>query len=209
MRHPDNSGHVFWLAPQCTTQTIKPNLLGREMRSRSEELVAAIGRSMVAWAHVENCLTHIFRNIGFAEPEHADKKLSQEHSFRARLRLIDDKLKEHLPKELKPDWAILCESISTLAKKRNQVAHSTLLNIDGKEPGLKPFWLVSISNPTLYIDDLRSFIEEFRDMGTSLVWFQDEICAQIEGKPSYSYPPKHMLALRQQALSKTEEDTVE
>lgn len=135
-------------------------------------LMLAMGHCLLQWATVETHLALLFHTLFGPDRETASLFWGRIRSFEAKLQILNDLVSLRLNNTQKRLWQSLFEHTMALYRKRNQVAHSTLVSGSNGAPALEPFSTPFSENArTLSKSDLDVFAKEFSELTSAILYF--------------------------------------
>lgn len=147
----------------------------------ADELFYSIGRCLMTWANVELHLLLIFRDCLGMDSHMADTVWTSVINFDAKMTVLDNTMKSlYVPKRGNlDDWQILSEYVRKLAKRRNEIAHATLIkNIDGKTKTvtahLEPFFVSKPGKVKITAEDVYERERMFDEACNGLFWLRGQ-----------------------------------
>lgn len=161
----------------------------------------------MAWALTESMLTRLFHQGARTGPVIADAIWSAVVSFDGKMSILHNVLVLRLEgKPLVDDWQLLHVYTRKLSKRRNEVAHATLLNVENRTAMLEPFFVLTKEKPRLSVADVEKRRNDFSELSNSLWWLLNQIIGQ-PALPTTSLPPipDLLLRLRSEELHRREE----
>jgi hypothetical protein len=140
-----------------------------------------VGECIMAWAQAENQLMDIWRIASGRDSSFALTVWDRLKSFDAKLQILNSVMQKHPDTQIKSDWTLLNAEVSSCYKKRNRVAHSTMVakveRIADEEEvvawGVAPFFS-QLNGPTtaLSADDLKKQTAHIIFVSGALEWLK-------------------------------------
>jgi hypothetical protein len=180
-------------------------------------LTNAVGNCLMVWAGIERLLHAMFSAHVVRQSRNknkfviADSIWSAVISFEARLKMVDASINGDLWKEetsrfekVKADWRLLYNYIVRMSSKRNEIAHGTMMNQDGKAMVIVPYATTIPFRDGISITEVVDRATKFVELERSLDWLI--LCFSALWKPklkravlSHRPTPDLVLRLRMQA----------
>lgn len=136
-------------------------------------MFARIGECIIAWATVENNLAILFRGLS-PNGHMADLTWARIRSFDAKLDLLNDIAQSVLSDTLRADWTLLKAHTLSCYRKRNEVAHSSIIYPGNDVVLIEPFFSFAGPSRRLGVTDLENYHEEFnRLMAATSIFLRD------------------------------------
>lgn len=140
------------------------------------QMELTVGQCLMEWAKVEFQLNSLYL--------HATKSKDVNRwgavwgslkSFDARLEILKSLYDLYgLSIAQRNDFVLLLETVRSYSKKRNAVAHATLL-VGQTEATLEPFFTLTTKKPRLQIGDVAKYAEDFGNLAEGLLWFWGQL----------------------------------
>lgn len=140
---------------------------------RQRRLHQATGECLLAWAMVEFNLAQIFRMCSGIHWVTADNIWSSVLSFDSKMSVLHNVLLALEPdRPDNSDWVLLHDHTRAMARRRNEVAHATMVNVEGKTPMLEPFFVISKERPRISVTDVEERTFLFKELAQTLGWYR-------------------------------------
>ena len=168
-----------------------------------KEFYFAVGVAITLWQSVEFELTQLFCILVRAEDGAASAVFNAVPSFPTKLRMVKAAAAVRLTKSNLFEPCIkLCKHLEAVAKKRDQLAHFTLIKELPNERDLEklakgldlylaptPFdgarnWRHKGNPPRLKLAEIRSRATEFNDVSEKIRGFSEQVEAALKSRPS-------------------------
>lgn len=176
-----------------------------------QKLKLAVGECLMAWAKVEFHMNDMFRLFLGSHPYTADLIWGSVVSFDARMRMLTQALLEAFKEEKEAcnDLALLFEHTRRMSKRRNEIAHSTLILVDGVTPLLEPFSIMSDTGAArLSHQDVAQRAKDFLILSDALHWCMNHRLLKWPStqRPASAQPPPDLVQeLRKQESQRRKE----
>ena len=172
-----------------------------DLKEEQIAFYSELGRAITQWAHVEFALSWIVgRCFDQKDANNAAFGLLSIENIRAKLQYAESIVSNRgLSKTEKTKWAELTKRIGQLAKKRNRLAHSWVLNDPTAAPGRRIMLLPTRLTKTqsrqkhpgaVCLRDVAGYRLEFFALMTALENFSDRLAGQEEQFPKYQEQPQ-------------------
>lgn len=139
------------------------------------DIKEAVADCIIAWAQVETSLCFIFTRIVSDEVLVGGKLWDSIVNFRDKLSAIDNMMMivadDNYMKPHLADWRKISEKISKKSKKRNEIAHAAVTEIDGKMVLIPYLSIIEISHHDLVFYTAN----EIRERAESFINLKNEI----------------------------------
>lgn len=136
-------------------------------------MFARIGECIIAWATIENNLAILFRGLA-PNGRMADLTWARIRSFDAKLDLLNDVAQEILLDTLRADWNLLKAQTLICYKKRNEIAHSSIIYPGDNVVLIEPFFSFAGPKRRLSVADLERYHLDFnRLMAATSIFLRD------------------------------------
>jgi hypothetical protein len=163
----------------------------KEDEEQRAAMHAAVGKAILSWASTEMQLNLLFIGLlGFHQKDTANGIWGELKSFDARMSILEHLLELHtlLDPDVKNDAVLLMRYTRTCGKRRNQIAHSTLIYEGTSGARLQPFYVFGTKTERLTAEDVLVRADEFIELTNALGWLQI-----TRMRPATAPPPESTL----------------
>lgn len=168
-----------------------------DLAKKFAALHEAIGECLMAWSTVEFELQFLFRIALDANPVASHAVWAAVVSFEARLKILNAAIDANVgDSNFKADWRLLHNYASAQARFRNQVAHGTMMNVDGAGPMIEPYFSVTKTRDLLSEKQVRGFAGGFLELAGALNWIRNAVLVPPARPDIIAPPPVPDLVLR-------------
>lgn len=154
-----------------------------------------LGVAITQWAHIENSISWIVTNcLGTKASKASGPAFFAIENFRSKLMYADTIVTTYISdKKHLTEWAVLLNRAQTLARARNKLAHSTVMNYPSAKPGRRValHLLRPKSSGMLCVRDIKRRQLEFSALSIALENFQSILSGQKEKFPKYLEQPQN------------------
>lgn len=151
----------------------------------------AAGECLMAWATVEHALHDLFGAQIIRQSTNKNRYFvariiwSTVINFDVRLRLVDATIEANFSKmksrsyiQAKKDWHLLYIYTISMSKKRNEIAHGTMMNYDNKEMRITPYATAIPVRNGVRFEEVLQRILQFNELFGSISWIARFFAAQ-------------------------------
>jgi hypothetical protein len=165
-----------------------------------DDLSLAIGRCILAWATVEQTMSWLFCWALRAQKDTlAYAIFATPRNFEARSLLVHNAMRVRLENDsMLGDWNLLYTYVMQMSKKRNEVAHATVVG-DGSKFELEPYFVQTQTKPRIDVEEVKHRGNAFVELDLALCWFLGQPAES--GQPT----PDLLLQLRKEDVQRREE----
>ncbi|MEQ1955201.1 hypothetical protein [Mesorhizobium sp. CN2-181] len=171
-----------------------------------QNLRTAVGECILEWAVVEFHLALMFHTLIGGNPPVSHGVFGAIRSFEARLQMLHMAVVNSYTDEadtIRTDWKLLYNYCTSMSQLRNQVAHATALNVDGKEVVLEPFFNLTKEREKISTAEIKDRSVRFRELATTLWWITDQMERRTMPLGGSARPvPDLLLRLRTEAAQR-------
>jgi hypothetical protein len=180
-----------------------------ELEKQKQAFYEPMGRCIAAWANVEVVLMFVFQRTVGGDIRIADSLLATPRNFEVRSSMIHNAMRIALGnKVLLDDWNLVFNYMTSLASKRNEIAHSTLIQEDDKRVVLRPYFtILGERRDALTVEIISQRARDFEELAGCVGWFirhlphTPPLPPQVPPAPE----PDLLLRLRKQDAQRREE----
>jgi hypothetical protein len=180
-----------------------------ELNQQVEAVHSAIGHCLMRWAMVEAFMNVLFVKLVDGSPNVAAVVWDSVVSFEAKLKALTNVVYYVVQDEaLREIWKKLGARLSEKHKKRNEIVHANVVNMDEKRVVLIPFWSPWSKGKTeLQEKELLERADSFKELSEAVQWFNSFLMfLDVPGAKSQIPIPDLIHQFRQTIDQKRAED---
>ncbi|HUY68245.1 MAG TPA: hypothetical protein VMV79_02975 [Alphaproteobacteria bacterium] len=180
-----------------------------KMNSPQKEFLMAIGECLTTWATVELYLSMLFSQITGMKNLIGFAVWDSVISFEAKLNALNAAFNIAIQDDdLKSIWGELGNRISKKHKKRNEIVHSTLVNVDNVSKLVPYFVIGKQAKNGLSPKEIVERTQSFQELAAAIYWFIQRAAFLKEGVPKVPLQAPDLILRLQTKVAQTHAKTL-